>query len=106
MLWNLYGPGATQVLRCWNTCVKLACGVTRWSYNYFGFVFRRIPSIHQKGLGQYFGFFNKLLVSESSEIRLLANVLVLMLGQLLGLICSTWKKILSLVPGSVPPHTG
>ena len=35
MLWNLYGPGATQVFRSWNTCVKLAWGVPRWTHNYF-----------------------------------------------------------------------
>ena len=27
MLWNLYGPGAKQVFRFWNTCVKLAWGL-------------------------------------------------------------------------------
>ena len=35
MLWNLYGPGANQVLRSWNTCAKLAWGVPRWTHNYF-----------------------------------------------------------------------
>ena len=76
MLWNLYGVGAEQVFRSWNTCVKLAWGVPRWSHNYlFEHVLScGIPSVRQKILGQYLGFFQKLLRSESPEIRLLANV--------------------------------
>ena len=35
MLWNLYGDMAGQVYRSWNTCVKLAWGVPRWTHNYF-----------------------------------------------------------------------
>ena len=76
MLWNLYGPGAGQVFRSWNTCVKLAWGVPRWTHNYFvdHILSCGIPPVRQKVLGQYLGFFQKLLVSESSEIRLLASV--------------------------------
>ena len=56
--------------------MKLAWGVPRWSHNYFveHILSCGIPSVRQKVLGQYLGFFQKLLVSESSEIRLLASV--------------------------------
>ena len=76
MLWNLYGPGAGQVFRSWNTCVKLAWGVPRWCHNYFveNVLSCGIPPVRQRVLGQYLGFFQKLLNSESSEIRLLASV--------------------------------
>ena len=86
MLWNLYGPGAGQVFRSWNTCVKLAWGVPRWSHNYFveHVLSCGIPSVRQKVLGQYLGFFKKLLVSESSEIRLLANVVGCDAGSVTG----------------------
>ena len=76
MLWNLYGVGSQQVFRSWNTCVKLAWGIPRWSHNYLveHVLSCRIPSVRQKVLGQYLGFFQKLIKSESPEIRLLANL--------------------------------
>ena len=76
MLWNLYGPGAKQVFWSWNTCVKLAWGVPRWSHNYFveHVLSGGIPSVRQKVLGEYLGLFQKLIRSESPEIRLPANV--------------------------------
>ena len=76
MLWNLYGPGAEQVFRSWNTCLKLAWGVPRWSHNYLveHVLCCGIPSVRQKVLGQYLGFFQKLLSSESPEIRMLADL--------------------------------
>ena len=56
--------------------MKLAWGVPRWTHNYFvdHILSCGIPPVRQKVLGQYLGFFQKLLVSESSEIRLLASV--------------------------------
>ena len=76
MLWNLYGVGAQQVFRSWNTCVKLAWGIPRWSHNYLveQVLSCTIPSARQKVLGQYLGFFQKLVKSASPEIRLLANL--------------------------------
>ena len=35
MLWDLYGEGANQVYRSWNTCVKLAWDIPRMTHNYF-----------------------------------------------------------------------
>ena len=76
MLWNLYGDGASQVFRSWNTCVKLAWGIPRWSHNYLveHVLSSGIPSVRQKILGQYLGFFQKLVSSPSPEISLLANL--------------------------------
>ena len=76
MLWNLYGHGAGQVFRSWNTCVKLAWDVPRWSHNYLvdHVLASGVPSVRRKILGQYLGFFRKLLMSDSPEIRILANL--------------------------------
>ena len=76
MLWNLYGQGANQVFRSWNTCVKLAWGVPRWTHNYFveHVLSCGIPSARQRVLGQYLGFFQKLIKSDSPEIRMLASL--------------------------------
>ena len=76
MLWNLYGNGANQVFRSWNTCVKLAWGVPRWTHNYFveHILSAGIPHIRQQVLCQYLGFFKKLISSDSEEIRLVANI--------------------------------
>jgi hypothetical protein len=76
MLWNLYGPGAGQVFRSWNTCVKLAWDVPRWSHNYLvdHVLASGVPPVRRKILGQYLGFFRKLLISDSPEIRILANL--------------------------------
>ena len=76
MLWDLYGVGANQVFRSWNTCVKLAWGVPRWSHNYFveHVLSAGIPHVRQKILGQYLNFTNKLINSDSPEIRILANL--------------------------------
>ena len=76
MLWNLYGNGANQVFRSWNTCVKLAWGVPRWTHNYFveHILSTGIPHIRQQVLCQYLGFCKKLLNSGSEEIRLVANI--------------------------------
>jgi hypothetical protein len=56
--------------------VKLAWGVQGWSHNYFveHVLSGGIPSVRQKVLGQYLGFFQRLIRSDSPEIRLLTNV--------------------------------
>ena len=76
MLWNLYGTGASQVFRSWNTCVKLAWGIPRWSHNYLveHVLSCGIPPVRQRVLGQYLGFFKKLTKSDSPEVRLLADL--------------------------------
>ena len=86
MLWNLYGVGANQVFRSWNTCVKLAWGVPRWSHNYFveHVLSAGIDHVRQKILGQYLGFTKKLMNSDSPEIRILANLVARDAGSVTG----------------------
>ena len=76
MLWNLYGLGASQVFRSWNTCVKLLWDIPRWSHNYLveHVLSCGIPPVRQRVLGQYLGFFQKLTKSDSPEVRLLADL--------------------------------
>ena len=86
MLWNLYGVGASQVFRSWNTCVKLAWGVPRWTHNYFveHVLSAGIPHVRQQVLCQYLGFTKKLLDSDSPEIKLLANLVARDAGAVTG----------------------
>ena len=86
MLWNLYGVGVNQVFRSWNTCVKLAWGVPRWSHNYFveHVLSAGIPHVRQNILGQYLGFTKKLMNSDSPEIRILANLVARDAGSVTG----------------------
>ena len=65
---------------------EIAWGVPRWSHNYFveHVLSCGIPSVRQKLLGQDLGFFQKLLRSESPEIRLLANVVGRDVGSVTG----------------------
>ena len=56
--------------------MKLAWGVPRRCHNYFveNVLSYGLPQVRQRILGQYLGFFQKLLRSDSAEIRMLANV--------------------------------
>ena len=86
MLWNLYGEMAGQVFRSWNTCVKLAWEVPRWTHNYFveGVLSGNLPSVRKKILVQYVRFFQNLLKSKSPEIVMLANTVGRDLGSVTG----------------------
>ena len=62
---------AGQVFRAWNTCVKLAWSLPRWTHNYFvDELAGKLPSVRKKIFGQYFRFFQKLLLSTSLEISI------------------------------------
>ena len=52
-------------------------GVPRWSHNYFveHVLPDKLPSARKKILGQYIGFFSKLINSNSKEVVMLANIL-------------------------------
>ena len=86
MLWDLFGEMAGQSYRAWNTCVKLAWGVPRWTHNFFveHVLSDNLPSVRKKVLGQYIGFFNKLLSSKSREIVMLANIVGREMGSVTG----------------------
>ena len=85
MLWNLYGEMAGQVFRAWNTCVKLAWSLPRWTHNYFvDELAGKLPSVRKKIFGQYVRFFQKLLLSTSPEISMMANIVGRDMGSVTG----------------------
>ena len=76
MLWDLASEAAGQVFRCWNTCVKLAWNVPRWTKNYLvdNLLSGTTPPIRKKLLCQYVNFFQSLRKSPLREVRILASV--------------------------------
>ena len=76
MLWDLFGDAAGQAFRTWNTCVKLAWDVPRWTHNYFvdGMLAGDLHSVRKKVVCQYVSFFQKLKTCPQREIRILARV--------------------------------
>ena len=76
MLWDLYGEGANQVYRSWNTCVKMAWDIPRMSHNYFvDTLSGGLPNIRKQILCQYVSFFQKLRQSPLREVRILATMM-------------------------------
>ena len=75
-LWNLFGEGAGQAFRTWNTCVKLAWEVPRWTHNYFvdNLLSGDIPSLRKKLICQYVKFFQDLRTCPLREIRILVGI--------------------------------
>ena len=76
MLWDLSSVAAGQVYRTWNTCVKLAWDVPRWTHNYFvdNLLGGDLPPVKKKLQCQYVNFFQKLRKSPLREVRILASV--------------------------------
>ena len=76
MLLDLFGETAGQVFRAWNTCVKLAWDVPRRTHNYFvdNLLSGPLPSVREKLLSQYVGFFKNLQRSSSWEVRILSEI--------------------------------
>ena len=76
MLWNLYGEAAGQAFRSWNTCVKLAWDVPRWTHNYFvdNLLGGGLPPVRKKLLCQFVSFFQKMRTCPLREVRILARV--------------------------------
>ena len=66
--------------------MKLAWVVPRWSHNYFleHVLAPGVPPVRRKVLGQYLGFFGKLLISDSPEIRILVNLVGRDVGSVTG----------------------
>ena len=62
MLWDLSSESAGQVCRSWNTCVKLAWDVPRWTHNYLvdNLLGGDLPPVKKKLMCQYVNFFQKL----------------------------------------------
>ena len=76
MLWDLFGDAAGQAFRSWNTCVKLAWDLPRGTHNYFvdNLLSGALPSVREKLLSQYVGFFQNMLKSASWEVRILSRI--------------------------------
>ena len=99
-LWNLFGEGAGQAFRAWNTCVKLAWGVPRWTHNYFvdNLLAGKLPSLRQRLLCQYIKFFQCLRTSPLREVRVLVNITARDNTSVTGNNLEEIKKEFSLVP--------
>ena len=75
MLWDMEGDIAKQYCNSWNTCIKLAWGVSRATHTYFlDYLSGGIITVRRDILSRYAGFFRSLLSSPSKEVRILARV--------------------------------
>ena len=74
LLWDLGSDTADQFFKSWNTCVKLCHGVTRSTFTYLveGWLAADIAPLRNQVMSRYAGFYRKLLLSPSREIRALA----------------------------------
>ena len=77
MLWDLQSDPAEQFFKCWNTCVKLVYQVTRSTFTHLveGFLAFSQVSLRNQILLRYPGFYRKLLVSPSREVRIFLQVI-------------------------------
>ena len=76
MLWELYGNKANQLFNSWSTCVKLAWDIPRSTHTYIveDVLAKDFFTVKQQLVGRFVDFFQKLLKSPSSEIRVVANM--------------------------------
>ena len=104
MLWDLFGDPAGQVFRSWNTCVKLAWDVPRGTHNYFvdNLLSGSLPSVRERLLSQYVGFFQKF-VQKCWEVRLLAKVVGSDSGSVTGRNLANIEEEFNLCPWTKSP---
>jgi hypothetical protein len=76
MLWNLQSDSAESYFKSWNTCVKLVHGVPRSTFTYLveGFLAKDHTSLRNQILSRYPGFYRKLQMSPSKEVRMLVKM--------------------------------
>ena len=75
MLWDMEGDMARQYCNSWNTCIKLAWGVSRATHTYFlDYLSGGLISVRKDILSRYAGFYRKLLLSPCKEVNILARV--------------------------------
>ena len=74
--WDLYGEKAGQFYRTWGTCVKLCWGVPRACRSYIveNLLAVGFKSFSTQIKSRYVNFFQRLRVSRSDEVRLLAEL--------------------------------
>ena len=76
MLWDLSSSGAESFFKSWNTCIKLVYGLPRSTFTYLveGFFAADQTSLRNQILCRYSGFYRKLLLSPSREVKFLARI--------------------------------
>ena len=76
MLWDLGGPGAGQVFKSWNTCIKLTWQVPRATRSYFvdQLLASDVTSVKTDIMTRYTKFLKSLNNSPSSEVSIMANI--------------------------------
>ena len=76
MLWDLGSDMATQYYNAWNMCVKLAWQVPRATHTYFvdQLLTCDLTSARTDILGRYSKFVMGLMLSPSSEVRVMCGV--------------------------------
>ena len=77
MLWNLQSDSAESYFKSWNTCVKLVHGLPRNTFTYLveGFLSQDQTSLRNQILSRYPGFYRKLQMSTSKEVRMLVKMI-------------------------------
>jgi hypothetical protein len=104
MLWDLSSEAAWQAYRSWNTCVKLAWDIPRWTHNYFvdNLLAGEIPSTRKKVLCHFVNFFRKLRLCPLREVRLLASVVGRDMGSVTGRNLLHLNEVFNLDPWTQP----
>ena len=76
MLWELQSNPVEKIFKSWNTSVKHVWGVPLSTFTYLveGYFAAGMPSFRNQILSRYPGFFRKLLVSPSKEVRILSRI--------------------------------
>ena len=75
MLWDMQGDMVKQYCNSWNTCIKLAWGVSRATHTYFlDYLSGGLIPVKIDILSRYAGFFQSLLSSPSKEVSILARI--------------------------------
>ena len=75
MLWDLEGDIVSKYFKTWNTCIKLAWGVTRATHSYFlDYLPGGLISVKVDVISRYAGFYRSLLESPCREVNILARI--------------------------------
>ena len=75
-LWKLDSPSATSYFKAWSSCVRRVFGlpVNTFTYLVEGHLANQFVPLRNMVLGRYPGFFRRLLVSPSKEVRMMAEL--------------------------------
>ena len=78
MLWDLYGEKVGQICRSWNTTVKVTWEVPRSTRTFLveSLLAPELPTVKQQLTSRYIRFVRNLLSSDSTEVRVVASMMV------------------------------